>query len=157
MKKQLFYMAGLLLTALLCLHPGCATKFNQLEDPKLNLVGFKLVAAQLLEQRYELTFRLINPNDVALPVTGIYYEVELEGNAFATGVNASPIDIPAYGETRVTVEMSTTLLQSIRSLAAIAAAKPDSLNFNLKGHLNVNLPMVGKIPFSETGQIKLVQ
>jgi LEA14-like dessication related protein len=157
MKKKFIYMAGLLLATLLCLPQGCATKFNQLEDPKLNLVGFKLVDAQLMEQRYELTFRLINPNDVALPVTGIYYEVELEGTAFATGVNASPIDIPAYGETRVTVEMSTTLLQSIRSLAAIAEAKPDHLNFNLKGHLNVNLPMVGKIPFSETGKIKLVQ
>ena len=157
MKKQLFYMAGLLLTALLCLPQGCATKYSQLEDPKLNLVGFKLVDAQLLEQRYELTFRLINPNAVTLPVTGIYYEVELEGNAFATGVNASPIDIPAYGETRVMVEMSTTLLQSIRSLAAIAEAKPNHLSFNLKGHLNVNLPMVGKIPFSETGQIKLSQ
>ena len=157
MKRHIFYGASLLLATLLCLPQGCATKFNQLEDPKLNLVGFKLVDAQLLEQRYELTFRLINPNDVALPITGIYYEVELEGNAFATGVNASPIDLPAYGETRVTVEMSTTLLQSIRSLAAIAEAKPDSLDFNLKGHLNVNLPMVGKIPFSETGQIRLSQ
>ncbi len=157
MKKQFAYANGILLLALLCLPPGCSTKYSQLEDPKLNLVGFKLLDAQLLEQRYELTFRLINPNDVALPVTGIYYEVELEGKAFATGVNASPIDIPAYGETRVTVEMSTTLLQSIRSLAAIAEAKPDSLDFNLKGHLKVNLPMVGKIPFSETGQIKLVR
>jgi len=157
MKKRFSYIGGFLLLALLCLPPGCATKFNQLEDPKLNLVGFKLVDAQLLEQRYELTFRLINPNAVALPITGIYYEVELEGSAFATGVNAAPLDIPAYGETRVTVEMSTTLLQSIRSLAAIAEAKPESLEFQLKGHLNVNLPMVGKIPFSETGKIKLVR
>ncbi len=157
MKKQFTYIGGILLLALLCLPQGCATKLSQLEDPKLNLVGFKLIGAQLLEQRYELTFRLINPNDVALPITGIYYEVELEGKEFATGVNASPIDIPAYGETRITVEMSTTLLQSIRSLAAIAEAKPESLDFNLKGHLKVNLPMVGKIPFSETGQIKLVR
>jgi LEA14-like dessication related protein len=157
MKKKFAYISGILLLALLCFPPGCATKYSHLEDPKLNLIGFKLIDAQMLEQRYELTFRLINPNDVALPITGIYYEVELEGNAFATGVNAAPISIPAYGETRVTVEMSTSLLQSIRSLAAIAETKPKSLNFNLKGHLNVNLPLVGKIPFSETGQIKLAR
>jgi len=157
MKQRLSYLTGILLVTLLCLQSGCMSKFNRLEEPKLNLVGFKLIEAQLLEQRYALTFRLINPNDVALPITGIYYEVELEGKAFATGVNASPIDLPAYGETRVTVEMSTTLLQSIRHLAVIAAAKPENLDFHLKGHLNVDLPMIGKVPFSEAGKIKLVQ
>ena len=155
MKQRLLYLAGMLFVILLGLQPGCMSKFNQLEEPKLNLVGFKLIEAQLLEQRYALTFRLINPNDVVLPITGIYYEVELEGNAFATGVNASPVEVPAYGETRVTVEMSTTLLQSMRHLAAIAEAKSETLDFRLKGHLNVKLPMLGKIPFSEAGQIKL--
>ena len=155
MRKK--WTSGCILAALLCLAAGCPATYNKLEEPKLNLVGFKLLEAQLLEQRFELTFRLINPNDVALPVTGLYYEVELEGEPFATGVNASPVDIPAYGETRVTVEMSTTLLQSIRSLAAIAETEPESLNFHLKGHLKVNLPLLGKIPFSETGQIKLAR
>lgn len=154
-KPRISYLACIFLVALLGLPLGCTTKFNQLENPKVNLVGFKLVEAQLLEQRYALTFRLINPNDVALPITGIYYEVELEGKAFATGVNASPVEIPAYGETRVTVEMSTTLLQSMRHLATIVEAKPENLDFRLKGHLNVNLPMLGKIPFSEAGQINL--
>ena len=157
MNKSFVYLGGFLILVLLCLPLGCATSFGKLENPKLNLVGFRMLDAQLLEQRYELTFRLLNPNDVALPITGIYYEVELEGKNFASGVNATPLDIPAYGETRVTVEMSTTLLQSIRSLATIAETKPDNLNFRLKGHLKVNLPLVGKIPFSETGQIKLVQ
>ena len=157
MKKQFACRTVLVLLLLLVLPLGCALKYGRLEAPKLNLVGFRLVAAQLLEQRYALTFRVINPNDVALPVTGIYYEVEVEGKPFATGVSATPVDLPAYGETRVTVEMSTTLLQSIHSLAGIAEARPDSLEFNLKGHLNVNLPMVGKIPFSETGKIRLTQ
>jgi len=157
MKQRLAHFISLLFVALLSLLLGCSAKFNQLENPKLNLVGFELIEAQLLEQRYALTFRLINPNDVALPITGIYYEVELEGKAFATGVNASPVEVPAYGETRVTVEMSTTLLQSMRHLATIAESKPENLDFRLKGHLNVNLPMLGKIPFSEAGQINLHQ
>ena len=100
---------------------------------------------------------MINPNEIALPITGIYYEVELEGREFATGVNASPVDIPAYGETRVTVEMSTSLLQAIRQIVAFAEKNPDSLNYRIKGHLKVNLPLLGKIPFSETGQIKLTK
>ena len=157
MNRRLTRLGACVLAALLCLSCGCAAKYSGLEKPKLNLVGFKMLDAQLLEQRYALTFRVINPNDIALPVTGLYYEVELEGKAFATGINSAPIEIPAYGETRVTVEMSTSLLQSIRSLAAIAESQPKSLDFKLKGHLNVNLPMVGKVPFSETGQIKLVQ
>ncbi len=158
MLKDFLITTGLGLLLLMTLAPGCAgIKSQQLETPKLNLVGFQILDAQLLEQRYQLTFRLINPNDIALPITGIYYEVELEGRDFATGVNGSPIEIPAYGETRVSVEMSTSLLQSIRHLAAFAEEKPDSLNFKLKGHLNVNLPMVGKIPFTESGEIKLVQ
>jgi len=154
MNRRFTTISACVLAVLLCLSGGCPAKYHKLEKPKLNLVGFKLVDARLLEQRFELTFRLINPNDVALPVTGIYYEVELEGEPFATGVNASPVDIPAYGETRVTVQMSTTLLQSIRSLAAIAETEPESLNFHLKGHLKVDLPLLGKIPFSETGQIR---
>jgi len=157
MKAYIRHFAVVLWVALFGLQPGCAPTLSQLEKPKLNLVGFKVIEAQLLEQRYALTFRLINPNDVALPITGIYYEVELEGKAFATGVNASPVEIPAYGETRVTVEMSTTLLQSMRHLAALAEAKPENLDFRLKGHLNVDLPLLGKIPFSEAGQINLHQ
>ena len=156
-RNRIICRTGFLLSALIILISGCAGKYSQLENPKLNLVGFEMVDAQLFEQRYLLTFRLINPNDIALPITGIYYEVELEGKEFATGVNASPVHIPAYGETRVKVEMSTSLLQSIRHLASIAEKNPDSLSYRIKGHLNVNLPLVGKIPFSETGQIKLVQ
>ncbi len=156
-RNRIIYRTGFLLPALIILISGCAGKQSQLENPKLSLVGFEMVDVQLFEQRYALTLRLINPNDIALPITGIYYEVELEGKEFATGVNASPVDIPAYGETRVTVEMSTSLLQSIRHLASIAEKNRDSLNYHIKGHLNVNLPLLGKIPFSETGQIKLVQ
>ena len=59
--------------------------------------------------------RVQNPNDVALPVKGIEYTMEVAGQQFASGAADASFVVPALGEaqfdTTVTTNMAGALLK----------------------------------------------
>ncbi len=78
-------MRAAVLVASLGLLSGCA--YSHLEQPTLTVVDVNLLKGDLFRQQLRVRMRVENPNDVALPVKSITYEVELAGNAFAHGAN----------------------------------------------------------------------
>ncbi len=61
------------------------------------MVNVEFVKGDLLSQQLRVRMRVQNPNDRALPVRGITYEVELAGKAFAHGDSVSEFLVPAKG------------------------------------------------------------
>jgi LEA14-like dessication related protein len=145
-----------ILIAAIGLIAGCASLGPKLEPPQWRLVDMKFIDARLLEQRHALTFRIINPNDIDIPVTGMYYEVEIEGEKFASGVSAEPVTIPAYGESEVTVTVSTNLLKSMTRLAEVMNRQPEQIHYRITGHVRVDLPAVKRIPVEAEGVVALM-
>ena len=144
-----------LATAFLWFSSGCSTLMAAVEPPQLSLSKVQMLSSTLLEQRYRLTLRVNNPNAVTLPISGMSYAVKFAGVDFASGVTPNAFRIPARGEHLVDIDVSTNLLRSAQQLMTILRNDPDSLDYELTGSVDVDLPLVGAIPFSKTGVVSL--
>lgn len=134
---------------------GCSTLTGSIETPTVKLVGLQLIEAGLLEQRYGLTLRVNNPNAISLPIKGISYSVKLAGVDFATGQTPRAFRVGSYGDSLVDIEVSTNLLDTVRRLKDWFSDSPDAMDYELTGKVQVDLPFVGAVPFSESGRINL--
>ena len=152
-RAGLWTLAGA--AALAVLMSACAVLKPAVQQPQLNLIDVRLLDAQLLEQRYQLTFRVLNPNDLDIPIQGMYFELALAERPFATGVSNTPVTLPAYGEATVTVTVSTNIINTVKQLAEFFQGRPQEVSYRLSGHLTVDLPMVGRLPVSADGTVRL--
>ncbi len=149
-------LLALAATALVAIS-GCESLGQKVETPKLSLVSINLLSAGLLEQRYGVMLRVENPNPISLPIEGVSYELKLAGDTFATGVTPDPFSVPKYGETEFQIEVRTNLLKSAKYLVDWYRGGNDALDYELGGRLQVDLPFVGAVPFSESGSISLTR
>lgn len=142
---------------LLCLTllAACATFPGRLEEPTIDLVGLDVREIGLLQQRYVLTLAVQNPNARAIPVQGMSYRLEIGGQAFARGVSSRAFTLPAYGQTTVDVELTTNLLSTLRHMQTLLERNPDKLDYRLSGKLDVDLPLIGTLPFENKGEFRL--
>ncbi len=145
----------LIMLALLHALHGCASFVSSIETPSVNLVSVNMLQAGLFEQRFEITLRVQNPNPIDLPITGIDYEIKLAGDRFGRGVTPQRISVPANDESIVRMELSTNLIDAIRTLADWLDDSPENLPYEISGNIHVDLPLIGSIPFSEGGNIRL--
>ena len=68
-------LALILLAALVT---GCAG-LQSLEPPEVSVVSLKPVAATLMEQRFEVGLRVLNPNNRDIDVKGLDFELDING------------------------------------------------------------------------------
>jgi LEA14-like dessication related protein len=142
--------AVLLLAVLVC---GCATLQTYSEPPRVSLVSIQPRELGVLEQRYTLRLRIMNPNDTALPVAGLQYTLQINGREFAYGVSRQPVSIPAYGEAMLDVDVTSNLLGVLRQLQEADTGKHQSLKYRLSGSIGLENHL-GKLPFDYSGELK---
>jgi LEA14-like dessication related protein len=135
---------------------GCTAMAPKLETPKLSLVNLRLQEATLFEQRLQVRLLVQNPNDIALPVRGITFDIELAGEEFAQGVSARAFEVPALGEAEfdvlITANVATTVL---RILDQGRGKRVESLDYRIRGKLSTSLGLLRSVPFDEKGTISL--
>ena len=142
--------AALVLLAVLV--SGCAGLGAYREPPRVSLVSIQPREMGVLEQRYGLQLRIMNPNDTALPVAGMQYSLQINDREFAYGVSRQPVSIPAYGEAVIDVDVVSNLLSVLRRLQEENAGKPGSLTYRLSGSLSLE-NRVGRLPFDYHGEL----
>ena len=103
---------------LLAVLSGCSTLPGKPEPPRVNLVGLQLVSMELFEQRYQVRLRVKNPNPYELPIQGVDFRLDINGQAFADGVSNRSVTVPAYGEQVIALEVSSNLIQ-VQSVAGL--------------------------------------
>lgn len=144
------------LAAALLLLAGCALFQPRLEQPSINLVGFRLNEASLFQQRYTLVLAVQNPNRLSIPVRGMRYTLTVAGDEFARGVSPRQFTLPAYGEAEIEVEMTTNLISSLRRLQALLQEERSVVDYELSGHLDVASEAYdGILPFQSHGELRL--
>jgi LEA14-like dessication related protein len=141
-----------LLVLLTVLVTGCAGPGAYRETPRVSLVSIQPKEMGVLEQRYGLQLRILNPNDTDLPVTGMQYALQINDQEFAYGVSRQPVTIPAYGEAVLDVDVVSNLLSVLQQLQEANSGKHDSLKYRLSGSLSLE-NRLGKLPFDYHGEL----
>ena len=131
---------------------GCAILGGYRESPRVSLVSIQPLDMTLLEQRYALQLRILNPNDVALPVSGLNYSIEINRREFAYGVSRQSVTIPAHGEAVLDVEVISNLLNLLRQMQGLEQAGRQVIEYRLSGRLSLDRSAV-RLPFDYSGEL----
>ncbi len=131
---------------------GCASMGNKREPLSVTVSDVRMGTAGVLEQQYYVKLRVQNPNDVAIEVKGLSFELELNGKSFAKGVGGQAVTVPGFGSELVEVEAVSGLGGILRRLGAMSGGD-GSLRYHLEGRLVTT--NAGTIAFDEQGYLKL--
>jgi LEA14-like dessication related protein len=140
--------------AVALLSGGCALapKFT---TPELTVVGVKLEGSDLLAQHLKVRVHVQNPNDRTLPVKGIEYTLEVDGQPFATGDSAASFVVPALGEAEFDMNVTTNVAGTLVRLLARGPDASASVPYRLTGKISLSEGWLQSIPFEQHGTFRL--
>ena len=131
---------------------ACSLFGGYQETPHVSLVGIQPIEMGLLEQRYELQLRILNPNDKEIPVKGLSYSIEINGHEFAYGVSRQPVTIPPFSEALLDVEVVSNLLNVMQQFQKISGESSNSLKYRLRGKISL-AKSLARLPFNVEGEL----
>lgn len=132
---------------------GCASMLPKLEPPVLSVTRIDIAGGTIDQQQLHLTLHVVNPNAREIKVRGIDCNLELSGQAFATGSTDAAFTLPASGETdfglNVTANLNTALL------AVLSGLGHKSVDYHLYGQVHLAGGLVHNIPFDQRSRVRL--
>jgi LEA14-like dessication related protein len=144
----------LFIAACAVLLAACSTLGSKLEAPKLELVGVQMLSTDMFAQRFKVRVKVLNPNDLELPVSGLEYTIIMMGDSFAEGMSAQAFVLPALGEAEFDMLVTTNFVSSFgRLLSRVQGGKLENIDYEITGKVLVEKGMVRKIPFNHRGTV----
>ena len=128
---------------------ACAPKF---ERPNLSVVGIEMQGGNFLQQNFLVKFQVQNPNDRALPVSGLHAELNVGGQRIASGVSNRAFVVPPMGQSEFDMTITANMAAAVLQLANRHA---DSIDYEVTGAANLDLPFLHDLPFHQTGSFSL--
>jgi LEA14-like dessication related protein len=129
-----------------------APKFNR---PNVTVISIQMRSGNLLQQNFAVKLNIQNPNDRALPVRGLHTELNVGGQQIASGVSDRAVIVPAFGESEFDMTITANLAVALLKLADKANQHADSIDYDLSGEANIDLPFLRNLPFHQSGSFKL--
>jgi LEA14-like dessication related protein len=136
--------AALLLT-------GCSLFVPKFEKPALSVVSVRMLKSDLWHQELKVRMRVQNPNDRDLPVKGISYELEVDGQELAHGMSGDSFLVPAHGEAEFDMSVSANMASM---LFKVLSQGGNPVDYRLKGKIALSAGLFRSIPFNEQGSFK---
>ena len=86
---------------------ACASWWHSYEAPQINVTSFALAPdSSGVAPRFLIGLQVINPNRSALPLAGMSYSVEVEGNRILSGAKPDLPRIEGYSSADIVSEVS---------------------------------------------------
>lgn len=132
---------------------ACAATDNA-RPPTVQISNVRLKSTGLLSQELLIDLRVGNPNDFALPLRGISFELDVNGRHFANGLSDTSVDVPRLSYATVPVRGTTDTLAVIRQIMSLGES--DRLSYRIHG-----LAYIGGVgsnegmPFDRSGELSL--
>jgi LEA14-like dessication related protein len=132
---------------------GCAM-LPKLEAPKLSVVSLKMQGGDIFSQRVLVRMRVFNPNTRELPIEGLTYSIEVNDAELGNGGTGAPFTVPAMGETEFDMLITTNLAGALAKFLTRRNSS-ETLDYRLRGNVNLSGGFLRRIPFDERGSVKL--
>ena len=131
---------------------SCSLFVPKLEKPTLSVVNVQLLKGDLWHQELKVRMRVQNPNDRQLPVKGLSYELEVDGQEFAHGMSGDSFVVPAHGDAEFDLSVSANMASL---LVKMLGQGGDSLDYQLSGKISLSSGLLRSFSFNEHGSFKL--
>lgn len=132
---------------------ACAGLGGLSQKPDISLAALDLLEMGVFEQRFVMTLRVQNPNDVDLPIRGMTFDIELNGQHFAKGLSDKAVTIPRMGEALLEVRATSNLGSVLRQLRELQKGGRERIDYRLYGQ--IALDGLGRLPFERKGDLQM--
>ena len=133
---------------------GCARTGKISEPPYITLSNINLLNMGVFEQRYSIMMRIQNPNDVAIPINGMSYQIFINEQDFARGVSNKSVIIPEFGEEIVEIDAASDVTSILRQFQELMAGGIQKVSCRLTGKAKLANRM-RRLPFEYKGELDL--
>ena len=146
-----FFTKALRLTALIVasIIAGCAGLPPGMQPPSVTIADFGVGNAGLFEQQFNLRLRIQNPNAEEFKIDGLAFDLDINGQPFAKGVDSQTVIVPRYGAGFMTAEAVCTLGGLIKQFGRLIEGNR-LFRYRIKGVLSIAAGP--RVPFEETGE-----
>jgi LEA14-like dessication related protein len=110
-----------------------------------------MLKSDLWHQELKLRMRVQNPNDRALPVKGLWYELDVGDQELAHGMSGDSFVVPALGEAEFDMSVSANMASM---LFKVLSQGNNQVDYHLKGKIALSAGLFRSIPFNEQGSFK---
>lgn len=151
MRRLLPITFALLALALLA---ACSMFMPKLEPPQLSIVSVELGRSDLFTQHLKVRMRVDNPNDRALPIEGLSYTLDVEGEQAAQGATSASFTVPALGEAEFDMDVTANLAGTLLRLLS-RGSRADQIDYHIAGRVRLSRGLLRSIPFDKRGTFAL--
>jgi LEA14-like dessication related protein len=130
---------------------GCSLFVPKLEKPTLSVVSVQMLKSDLWHQELKVRMRVQNPNDRELPVKGLSYALDVDGQEFAHGMSAESFVVPALGEAEFDMSVSANMASMLIKLLSQGGNQVD---YRITGKIALSSGLLRSIPFNDHGTFK---
>jgi LEA14-like dessication related protein len=149
-------MSRMLVTTIALVHAvglsGCSLFVPKLEKPTLSVVSVQLVKGDLWHQELKVRMRVQNPNDRALPVKGLTYELDVDGQDFAHGMSGDSFVVPANGEAEFDLSVSANMASMLLKVLGHGGKQ---IEYQMSGKISLSAGLLRSFTFSEHGSFSM--
>ena len=144
-------MRTLLTLLLVALLAACATLPPGAQPPRVSVADVSLRSLGLLEQRFEIDLRLVNPNDFDLKIEALDFELEVNGRPFAKGLSRVTMLLPAGSTTPMRLDAVTQSKDWLEQMKALSTdALKEGVPYRIHGRVKTDR-LSRWLPFEHTG------
>ncbi len=134
---------------------SCATMQPNFQNPSLQVTSIALLPSEGVQINFDIGLKVSNPNQQALNVIGIAYDLTLDGYKIIEGVGNDIPSIPAYGSEEFRITASTNLMQSFKLLSELLNRPKSELDYALNAKLDIGSTWLPALRLSDVGTINL--
>lgn len=143
------------LIALPLLLLGAACTSTQPIPPQVFISDLRLLDSSVFEQRFQIDLRIGNPNDFALPLDGLTFDLDVNGADFASGFSNQSVTVPRLGEAVLSVTASTTLVDLVQQMVLLA--ERGDLTYRVHGVAYLDSLARRRAPYESIGTFRLLR
>lgn len=148
------YASAILMLVILS---ACASWAPDYEKPQINITSFSLAPdSNGIAPRFLIGLQVVNPNRRALPLQGMSYSVEVEGNRILSGAEPDLPQVEGYSTADIVIEAIPDLLGSARLLNQLMSGQQETLDYVFKARFDVGA-LLPYINIEERGEFGLEQ
>ena len=130
---------------------ACSLFVPKLEKPTLSVVRVQMLKSDLWHQELKVRMRVQNPNDRVLPVKGLSYELDVDGQEFAHGMSGDSFVVPALGEAEFDMSVSANMASVLIKLLNKGS---NQIDYHITGKISLSAGLLRSISFNDQGSFK---
>ncbi len=133
---------------------GCSGLFRTMEPPRINIVNVTPKDIKLFEQVFDLELRVQNPNEAALSINGLAFELEVNDRRFAMGVSNENVPVDGFSSRVIHVQAVTSFWGFLQQIAQLQRTEAPLVTYRIRGAIYSGSPSV-KLPFDDSGEFRI--